>query len=92
MVNKKEIQSKAEFASNVVAVPNSVYIIWKEKQTRGDVKRLVSFTKKSKPVIIRALNRGMASVELILKISTYFAGKPDSILQVEQKALKILKR
>ncbi|MEX6688867.1 hypothetical protein QTN47_15270 [Danxiaibacter flavus] len=92
MVNKKEIQSKADFGSNVIAVPDSVYAIWKEKQTRGDVKKLVTYTRKSKPVIIRALNKQMASVELILKISTYFSHKPDAGQQVEQIALQILRK
>ena len=74
-------------------VPEKVIRIWKQKQSRGDVARLTTYTGLSKPTIIKALRHGIAQPELVLKISRYFSKKPlASTAHLEQKALDILKQ
>ena len=72
-------------------VPNSVFTAWKKLKSRGDVANLIVETGFSKPTIIQALKHGKASQELILNISRYFSEKESNFLEVEKKALAILK-
>ena len=48
---------------------------WSAMRTRGDLKRLISYTEKSKPTIIKALKHGEASEKVILKISRFYSEK-----------------
>ena len=64
---------------------------WSARRTRGDITRLTSYTKKSKPTIIRALKHGEASENIILKISQFYSEKKIiSAKEIESQALNIL--
>ena len=72
-------------------IPTKIFRLWCEKHSRGDVLRLVKFTKASKPTIIKAIRHGEASEENILKISKYYSEKKvASEKEIESKALKLL--
>ncbi|MGN6247372.1 MAG: hypothetical protein ACTHNG_03390 [Ginsengibacter sp.] len=61
---------------------------WAEKRTRGDIRKLIAYTKASKPTIIRAINHGEANENIILKISRYYSEK-ESPQDIESKALNL---
>ena len=72
-------------------IPTKIFRLWCEKHSRGDVARLVNFTKASKPTIIKALRHGQASEENILKISEYYSEKKMATeKEIETQALKML--
>ena len=72
-------------------IPAKIFRLWCEKHSRGDVARLVNFTKASKPTIIKALRHGEASEENILKISKYYSEKKLATeKEIESRALKLL--
>jgi hypothetical protein len=73
-------------------VPATIFNAWKRLQTRGDVARLTSITGHSKPTIIQALKHRKANQELMLEISKYFSKKEQQTLDLEKKALKLLKQ
>ena len=56
-------------------IPKQILRIWNKKHSRGDVSRLILFTQRSKPTIIKALRHGHANEEIILKISRYYSEK-----------------
>ena len=64
---------------------------WSARRTRGDIRRLTYFTKKSKPTIIKALKHGEASENIILKISEYYSERKISTAkEIELQALNLL--
>lgn len=62
---------------------------WKERRTRGDIRRLVVYTQASKPTIIRAIKHGQANEEIILKISRFYSEKI-SAEDIQSQALNLL--
>ena len=56
-------------------VPHKILKAWNSKRSRGDVAKLVSQTKLSKPTIIKAINHGQASEKIILKICRFYSEK-----------------
>lgn len=62
---------------------------WSLKRTRGDVSRLVTYVKASKPTIIKAINHGEASEKMILKISRFYSEKR-TVEDIESKALNLV--
>ena len=62
---------------------------WRVKRSRGDVSRLVTYVKASKPTIIKAINHGEASEKIILKISRFYSEKR-TVKDIELKALNIV--
>ena len=72
-------------------IPQQILEVWHRKHSRGDVSRLIDFTKVSKPTIIKALRRGEANEEIILKISRYYSEKKATSQQdIIKQALKLL--
>jgi hypothetical protein len=64
---------------------------WKKNRTRGDIRRLIEYTKASKPTIIKAVNHGEASAEIILKISKFYSEKKSLTPQeIESRALNLI--
>lgn len=73
-------------------VPATIFNAWKRLQTRGDVAKLTELTGYSKPTIIQALKHRKANQDLILEISKYFSKKEQQSIDMEKKALKLLKQ
>lgn len=72
-------------------IPPKIFKLWLKKHSRGDVSKLVDFTKASKPTIIKAIRHGHANEKIILKISEYYSEKQTpSRKDIEIKALKLL--
>ena len=72
-------------------IPQQILKVWHKKHSRGDVSRLIDFTKVSKPTVIKALRHGEANEEMILKISRYYSEKKTTRQQeIIKQALKIL--
>lgn len=78
--------------SNLNQVPTSVFNAWKKLQTRGDVAKLTALSGVSKPTIIQALKHRRANQELVLTITKYFCKKGQYAVEMEKKALKLLKQ
>lgn len=74
-----------------IKVPAKVLDVWKKKQSRGDIQKLVKLLSLSKPTIIQAVKHGQASSDLILKISRYYSKKEQpTVRELETKALEIM--
>lgn len=72
-------------------IPQQILKVWNKKHSRGDVSRLIDFTKVSKPTIIKAIRHGQANNEMILKISRYYSEKKTTGQhEIIRQALKIL--
>ena len=72
-------------------IPQQILKVWNKKHSRGDVSRLIDFTKVSKPTIIKAIRHGQANNEMILKISRYYSEKKTpGQHEIIRQALKIL--
>ena len=72
-------------------IPQQILKVWNKKHSRGDVSRLIHFTRVSKPTIIKALRHGQANEEIILKISRYYSEKKTTGQQdIIKQALKML--
>lgn len=72
-------------------IPQQILRVWNKKHSRGDVSRLIYFTKVSKPTIIKAIRHGEANEEMILKISRYYSEKKTTERQeIIKQALKML--
>ena len=71
-------------------IPTKILKLWDKKHSRGDVSRLILFTKASKPTIIKAIRHGHANEEIILKISQYYSEKKTTAQEeIVIKALKL---
>ena len=72
-------------------IPQQILKAWNKKHSRGDVSRLIDFTKVSKPTIIKAIRHGEANEEMILKISRFYSEKKTTGQQdIIREALKML--
>jgi len=90
-MKKHTLSQRKSHNLSVKDVPATVLNAWQNRRSRGDVAKLVVYTGFSKPIIIQALNHGLANQSLVLKIRRYFSKKvlktPD---EVEQMAMKLL--
>ena len=62
---------------------------WDEKRTRGDISRLIKYTRTSKPTVIKAIKHGQGNEEIILKISRFYSEKKTG-KDIQSKALNLL--
>ncbi|MBX3241416.1 MAG: hypothetical protein KIT80_18035 [Chitinophagaceae bacterium] len=77
--------------SPLIRISGKLLKEWNKRQLYGDVKKLTDYTGFSKPVIIRALKKGEARAEVILKISRFFAQRDHYPDDISKQALEMLK-
>lgn len=61
---------------------------WRERLEYGDIKKLMQYTQRSKPVILKAINKGEGLPATVLLISSFFSKKKKQIkIDVNKQAL-----
>jgi hypothetical protein len=74
-----------------MVVPAKIMKEWIRRRSRGDVANLTRFTNLSKPTIIKAVNHGTASEDIILNICRYYSQKITlTVKEIENQGLTLL--